>query len=224
VRLWSLQTLQELAPLTIDKGYTSCLAYTADGKHLLTGATWYGGGRTEVYVCRWDLATGQPEPCGTCRVRYRGSTALVGGDRVLLANGDRYGAVTICSPGKRNVKVALPERRAFAKVCFSPDGRTLAILRERTLRLWDVAKRRVRASWKENRTINALAFSPSSRTLATGGNDGAVKFRDVATGKEGAGFDWQIGVVSAVAFSPDGMLAAAGGEGGRVVVWDVEEA
>jgi hypothetical protein len=50
-----------------------------------------------------------------------------------------------------------------------------------------------------------------------------VKFRDVATGKERAGFDWQLGAIGAVAFSTDGMLAAAGGEHGRVVVWDVDQ-
>jgi WD40 repeat protein len=224
VKVWSLETLQERASLTIDKGYLSKVAYTADGTTLLTGGVQYVGRRTDLEVRRWNLATQQQVGCERCRTQHAASSfSMVPGDPVLLAGGCYLGQVTVGSPGKRSVKVALPEHRAFAQVCFSPDGRTLAILRERTVRLWDVATRQVRASWKENRTINALAFSPSSRTLATGGNDGAVKFRDVATGKEGASFDWQLGAISAVAFSPDGMLAAAGGQDGRVVIWDVDQ-
>jgi WD40 repeat protein len=223
VRLWSLKTRRELAALTPAGWHAGPLAYAADGNHLLLATVNRAGRGATLEVYRWDLATHAAESCGECHVRQRGGLSLAAGGRVLLANGDRLGGVTICSPGKRNARVALPEHRAFARVCFSPDGRTLAILRARTLRLWDVATRRVRASWKETRLIKALAFSPGGDLLALGGNDGAVKFRDVATGKERAGFDWQVGTVTALTFSPDGMLAAVGGENGKVVVWDVDQ-
>jgi WD40 repeat protein len=218
VKVWSLETGRKVAHLAPNR-HLSCLTYTGDGKTLLTGAPLP---RATLEIRRWDLATQQETQFENCR-QPEGRLSMVVADRVLLAGGSWRGEVRVCSPGKRSVKVDLPEHQADARVCFSPDGRTLAILRERTLRLWDVATQQVRASWKETRTINALAFSPDSNILATGGNDGAVKFRDVATGKERASFDWQLGAVSAVAFSPDGMLAAAGGPDGRVVVWDVDQ-
>jgi WD40 repeat protein len=226
LKYWCLGTLRELATLTTSEtAYVGCLAYSGDGKHLLAGALRYPGRGADVEITRWDLATFRAEPCGTCHVsyRWRGSMSLALGDRVLVAVGDRFGGVTVCSPGKRNVRVALPGRRAFAQVWFSPDARTLAILRDKTVRLWDVATRRVRASWTEKRQINTLAFAPGSGMLATGSRDGTVSFRDVATGKERASFDWRLGAIRAIAFSPDGMLAAAGSEGGQVVVWDVDQ-
>jgi WD40 repeat protein len=171
----------------------------------------------------WDPASQELKQTLKWRIPHPASSAsFVPGETMLLAVGGGAGLVTVCVPGKKNTRVPLPSRRAAAEVVFSPEGRTLAILRERTLRLWDVKAKEVRASWKEDRTIHALVFSPDGGTLATGGHDGVVKFRDAATGKERAGFDWQLGPVGAVAFSPDGMLAAAGGEG-RVVVWDVDQ-
>jgi WD40 repeat protein len=216
VKVWSLVTGRKVAQVTPTR-YLCSLAFSGDGKSLLTGSRLL----SDLDIRHWDLATATEIQSQSCRLPGV-HLAMVVADRLLLASGNWRGEVTVGSPGKRNVRVALPEHYAHPRVLFSPDGRTLAILRERTLRLWDVAKRQVRASWKETRTIHALAFSPDSNLLATGGNDGAVKFRDVATGKERASFDWQIGAVSVVAFSPDGMLAAAGGEQGRVVVWDVD--
>jgi WD40 repeat protein len=221
--LWHLETYQEAATLTNKGGYLAALAYTPDSGHLVTVALTHASGTT-VDIRRWDLKTYQSELSGQCQLRsWRWNLSLLVGDKVSLAVGGWVGAVTICSPGKRNVQVALPERRALAQPWFSPDGRTLAVLRDRTVRLWDVKAKQVRASWKEGRKVLALAFAPDSRLLAVGGNEGAVKFRDVATGKERAGFDWQVGAVNAVAFSPDGMLAAAGGDNGKVVVWDVDQ-
>jgi WD40 repeat protein len=227
LKVWSLETFQELAHLpSAGSGYLRCLTYAGDGKTLFAVGGHFQS-QNDLIVRRWDLT--QPQKRSRS-VKYRlprrtGSSLslVVGADGVLAASGCYLGKVTVCGLGKRTVEVAMPERRAFVQVRFSPDGRTLAILRERTVRLWDVATRQVRASWTENRLLHALAFSPGSNILATGGNDGSVKFRDVATGKERASFDWQVGVVSAVAFSPDGMLAAAGGFSGRVVVWDVDQ-
>jgi WD40 repeat protein len=174
--------------------------------------------------CWWDPVKKEVERAENWSIPHpANSTAMFLGDQLWLAAGANSGLLTICKPGKRNLKIVLPRRKALARVTFSPDGRTLAILRERTLRLYDVKSRQVDVSWTEGRTIHALAFSPDSRILATAGHDGSVKFRDTATGKERANFDWQIGSVTAVAFSPAGMLAAAGGENGRVVVWDVDQ-
>jgi WD40 repeat protein len=224
VSLCDLQTYRESAALVVGHGYLADLAYAPDGTDLVTAALNYGMGRANIEVRQWDLKTNQSRQALQCYLPYPNNyLSLFVGDAVSLAVGGYTGSVTICSPGKRNVKVAMPPRRALAEVWFAPDGRTLAVLRDRTLRFWDVRAKKVRASWKEARKVLALAFSPDSRLVAIGGNEGAVKFRDVATGKERAGFDWQLGAVRAVAFSPDGMLAAAAGEGGRVVVWDVDQ-
>jgi hypothetical protein len=67
--------------------------------------------------------------------------------------------------------------------------------------------------------VNCAAFSPDGGLLATGGEDSAIRFWDVATGKEvrtlpGRG-------VHSLAFSADGTRLASAGEGGTVRLWDV---
>ena len=68
----------------------------------------------------------------------------------------------------------------------------------------------------------SVAFAPDGRTLAAGDGGGAVRFWDVAAGRERQRFAWDVGPVQALAFAPDGLTCAAGGATGRVVLWDVD--
>jgi WD40 repeat protein len=70
--------------------------------------------------------------------------------------------------------------------------------------------------------VGALAFAPDGRTLLSGSPDRTVRCWDVASGRELAAYDWQLGQVATVAFAPDGLTAAAAGEGGAIALWDVE--
>jgi WD40 repeat protein len=111
---------------------------------------------------------------------------------------------------------------------FSSDGRLLAVAAGRCVWLWDVATRltgrqappfRLPAFRKH---ALALAFSPDGQLLAAAGGEGEVRLWDVATWRERARFDWQVGAVHGLAFAPDGMTLAGAGHDRAVVVWDVE--
>jgi WD40 repeat protein len=118
----------------------------------------------------------------------------------------------------------MPHPCGINALAFSPDGRTLATVAGRTVRLWQVGKR------AEPRVLGghahhawSLAFSGEGRLLATGGWDGAVRLWDPHTGRELARYDWGLGRVNAVAFAPDGMTAAAAGSSPEIVIWDVDD-
>ncbi len=66
----------------------------------------------------------------------------------------------------------------------------------------------------------SVAFSPDGRIVATGGQDGAVRLWDVATGDEIRRLRGHTAEVNAVAFGPDGSLVASASSDGTLRLWD----
>ncbi len=145
-------------------------------------------------------------------------------DSTLLAAGHGNGQVALWD-------LALEERRGqFAHssginaLTFSPDGRTLATLAGRTVRLWDVESGQARLTLSgHGQHAWSVAFTRDGNFLATGGWDGTVRLWDPHTGQERAKYDWGLGRVNAVAFAPDGMTAAAAGTSPDIIIWDVDD-
>ena len=52
--------------------------------------------------------------------------------------------------------------------------------------------------------------------------DTTARLWDAATGREVAGYAWDVGPLNAVAFAADGMRAAVSGKKGTILVWDVD--
>ncbi|MCF6476840.1 hypothetical protein FAF44_52255, partial [Nonomuraea sp. MG754425] len=152
------------------------------------------------------------------RVAAAGDLAFDAAGRLMAVAGD---PVTVWEVAGGRQVTAIQAGGDVPAVALSPDGRTLATARGRTLETWDVrAGRRIKAY--EGAGDLALAFSPDGSTLAAGPN-----LLDLATGRvtpldlgEGPGGS---AVPTALAFSPDGRRLAIGLEGGRVLLWDVRE-
>jgi WD40 repeat protein len=68
------------------------------------------------------------------------------------------------------------------------------------------------------------ALSPDDRTLLLGGQDGSVRFLDLATGKVRAASERHDGAVVSAAISADGRTAVTAGEDRQVIVWNVQRA
>jgi WD40 repeat protein len=150
-----------------------------------------------------------------------------------------------CSPDGRSVTVArctgpillldaadgtrqperFPPNSHATALAFSPDGKSLAAVRENAtadgaLCVYDVASGRRVAALPG--PACALAFSPDGKALVAAGGDGRLRLFDAVNWRPLATYRWHQNGLSDVAFSPDGRWLATCGFEGRVKLWPVD--
>jgi WD40 repeat protein len=219
-------------PLTGDTGTVSGLAFSPDGRTLITAG--------EDTLILWNLADPtRPRRLGAPLTGDTGGVhgiALSPDGRTLAAAGGNGTVLlwNLANPDRpRRVGDPLPGHAgAVYGVAFSPDGHTLATAGiDRAVLLWDLSDparpRRIGDPLTGHTdTVYAVAFAPDGRTLlSASGDDTTIRWnlsdplRPRPLGEPlRAGSPW----VSSVAFSPDGRtLVTDGGRSGAVIRWDV---
>jgi WD40 repeat protein len=196
-------------------------------------------------VTLWDTATGQRRAVLAGHpARIIALAAAPTGARLATAAEDGSVVVWDALTGQelRRIKGVKKSVRLLA---LGPDGRTLAVvdhdlervakleklgglgeppddgrgLAAWAIQLWDLAAPTgPRLLAGHTGGVTCLAFSPDGRTLVSGGEEGAVRFWNVAagaeclTGRHGA-------TVERVEFAPDGRTLLSEDERGEVKVW-----
>jgi RNA polymerase sigma factor (sigma-70 family) len=223
IRLWDLKTGKELAPLAGHKEPVSALAFSQDGKTLVTG-----GRDSFVLVRDWpsgkvrrQLELGQSRPAV--------DHLVVGDDQALSV---RFGSEKTLrrydlDSGKALVLPAETHWADVHGVAVAPDGSLVSLGRDNMLRVWDLARAKQIGQLRLDHqpADGRFGLSTDGKLVAfaeSGGSSIVILDRD--TGKTvrkiatpGAGLD-------RVEFSPDGRLVAATGPEASVVnVWNVND-
>lgn len=216
IYLWEVSSGKEVRRLPGHVFTVTSLAFSADGKRLISGSS--------SSVARvWDVASGKevsPFPEHESHVM---SVAFAPDGR-SLATGSLDGTIRLweTATGKQVRTLEDTTRPLVLHVAFSPDGRTLISDRPNGVLLaWDVATGRIARRIQVEGGLYPSASSPDGRFLAVWHRDASVRLLDAATGRElrrlSAG-----GSGAYLCFSPDGgLLAALSREPGGVLrVWD----
>ncbi len=175
---------------------------------------------TRTGACVWDRDEEHLTSIRTLAISPAGGV-------FAMAFSDEQLPIQLRDVGTGRLVGALPSSRrwqATHRLAFSPDGKSLAQLRDRgTLVMWDVASRTLVFEVRAHPDVDtALAFHPSGHIVATGGRDGVIRLWNAHRREELKalkGHDW---IVLDVTFSPDGSLLASGGRDQTLRVWDVE--
>ena len=225
IKLWDVETGQELTTLNGPDCEVSSVAFSPDGKTLAAGYSWNS-------IVLWNVVTGRQ------RVRFDDFRGLwwslaFSPDGKTLAEGsgapatepkgaDLWVRLWNTETGKLQATFE-GHRDSVQSVAFSPDGKTLvSSCMDRTIKLWDVESDRLRATLKGHKgCVSSVAFSPDGKTLASASDDNTIKLWDMETATLTATFGGHSGGVFWVAYSPNGKtLASTGGWDKTIKLWD----
>jgi WD40 repeat protein len=236
VTVWNLATRRQLWSFAGHRGDGESLAFSPDGKWLVSGGGEQFASRGEARL--WDSATGQ-----VIRT-FSGHTAPVtaavfspDGNRLVTASRDRTLRVWDLATGKA-VQTIDTHQALVTSVAFCPDGKRLVSgslsgsprmsmlgpndLGGTTVKVWDAETGKQLLALRHPGGVSSVACSPNGKRLASAGGDATIRIWDAVTGEElhrlmGHGF-----VVAGVTFSPDGKSLASAGVDRTVRVWDTE--
>jgi RNA polymerase sigma factor (sigma-70 family) len=227
IRLWNLDSGEEIRPRGEHQSRVSSVAYSPDGKTLASG-------NLDSTIRLWDVSTGALLQ----RIQKHKEVqarAVFSPDGTILAltGGDGFVRLLDRSSGKelRQFDVSKgPSRFAVSLVAFSPDGKIVATAgKDSAVRLWSVRTGKPLLRIDRPADIHRIAFSPDGRFLATGEStrmqvfgNGSVHLWETATGREVRHWSPESRYIESLTFSPDGSaLAASGAFSSPIYIWDV---
>jgi eukaryotic-like serine/threonine-protein kinase len=204
------------------------VAFSPDGKRLAT-ATGLLAPRHEGELTLWDAATGQrlwsriEKGTQLCSVRFSpdGSRIAVGTGGFNRSEDDAHASCMLWDAASGAKLKTIPGRSGGTPaLCFSPDGRRIALAFMKEVEVVDLADPSVVRRFGDYPSfVYTVAFSPDGTKLATGGALAPTRIWDLESGKILMRF-YDPGA-RAVAFSPDGKLfAMCPGQTGGIQVFD----
>jgi WD40 repeat protein len=216
IRLWDVETGEELKVLTGHTGAVVGLCFSPDGK-TLASSSW------DRSIRLWDVATGnEVRRINGHQGGVNSVTFSPDGKELLSASGDGTARLWDAATGGE-VRQFQGHEGPVEVASFSRDGKRIATGgQDNTARLWDAATgKELRKFAGHTSRIRGVAFSPDGKRLVTAGWNPTARLWDVETGKQLAELKHTSGLDGA-AFSPDGKsVALATGWGNTATVWDV---
>jgi WD40 repeat protein len=227
-RLWDAATRQPACP-PLGHGFPIvAVAFSSDGKYLLTGGGGHLGqdGKPQGEGRLWETGTGKRLAVLPHQNRVEAVAFSPGGDNpraigktALTAGWDQTARLWDVPSGQPRGDPLKHQRTIYA-AAFSPDGKTIVTADPDNAQTWDAASRQ--PVWPlVTRSVMVLAFSPDSHRIALGSREGTVRVWNVDHGEPIGQFAGHLGGVTAVAFSPDGRTVLSGSRDGTARLWGV---
>lgn len=224
IRLYDFNSGEIEAVLRGHSSVTTALAFSRDGKYLVSGAA-------DNSVKIWRLAP-RPVPVRT----LTGHSSIVSSvgfspDGNLVFSASYDGTLRLWKKNTgQTVKTMTGHRGQIWAAAYSPDGKYIVSggYQDRILKLWDGQSG---AFIKDLAMLEmgppGIMFAPDGKSVVLGAQEGRGSFAcpvyAIPTGEMISRFEGHNNSVKAVAVSPDGKKAAsAGGSGNEVFLWELE--
>jgi WD40 repeat protein/serine/threonine protein kinase len=223
VRVWDSEspprprTLQSASVLKYG-GSVECLAFSADGRRLVSG-------HDDNALRVWEL------PSGRLLQLIKGhdhsiKCVAISPDGRTIASGGVEHTVRLWDAETGQPRFTFSGHTNELKgLVFTPDGQTLfSTGYDRTIQAWDPATGVVRYTLRgHSDSIHDLAISPDGRTLASASYDKTCILWDLPDRRPRATLRGHSGWINTVAFSPDGQTVATASVDRTVRLWDTAD-
>jgi sugar lactone lactonase YvrE len=229
VKLWDVASGREIRSFLGHSSGVTSVAFSPDGKQILSGSAFYEGDRWMGEIKLWDVASGREIRSFLGHSSWVESVAFSpDGKQILSASLDDTVRLWDVASG-REIRSFLGHDGSVSSVAFSPDGKQILSGSENfwvrdgdnTVRLWDVASgREIRSFMGHAESVWSVAFSPDGKQILSGSYDKTVRLWDVASGREIRSFEGHSSYVNSVAFSPNGKQILSGSGDTTTRIWD----
>ncbi|MBD2744009.1 serine/threonine-protein kinase [Coleofasciculus sp. FACHB-1120] len=215
IKLWNLNTGQEISTLNGHSKSVGAVAISPDGQTLASGS-W------DNTIRLWNI-----------KKAYKTRTLAGHSSQVVSVAFSPNGEILASSSLDNTIKLwdlkTGQEINTFTghsnwvmSIAFSPDGQTLASGSwDNTVKLWNIKTGdKIRTLTGHSNHVNSVAFSPDGQMLASGSWDNTVKLWNVNTGQEIRTLHGHSKAVYSVRFSPDMQTLASGGMDNTIKLWN----
>ncbi|MBM4073909.1 MAG: WD40 repeat domain-containing protein, partial [Planctomycetes bacterium] len=207
---------KELDTLPTGEPSVFALAFSRDSQVLAAGASknerpgklilWHVASRKKQLTIEVDRAALSLDFDPT------GKTLACGGAGVTLWD---------VATGKKLAQPVPETHGQIDALAFVADGKTLAVpCIDGKIYLWTPGQEKLRILSGQNGQVRGIALLPRTQTIVSGGEDGAIRLWDVATGKELQPLAGPVGAMRSLAFTPDCEKLVSAGPG--VCVWEMK--
>jgi eukaryotic-like serine/threonine-protein kinase len=222
VKVWDAQTRQEVLTLQGHTYPANSVAYSADGKRIVSGGRGFDQKTGEVWgeLKVWDAQTGQEALTLKGHTSEVTSVAFSADGRRIVSGSDDQ---TVKVWDRRQEEFTLKGHAAkVTSVCFSPDGKHIVSgSDDRTVKVWNVQTGQEAFTLKGHTDkVTSVAFSADGKCIVSGSGDQTVKVWDAQTGQQALTLKGHTQEVRSVAFSADDKRLASGSLDQTVKVWD----
>jgi eukaryotic-like serine/threonine-protein kinase len=216
-------------------GAVTCLAYSPDGRHIVTGSAVATVWSVTEKRMLFDLH-GDPEARVWC-VAFSpdGRRIATGSDHNFAGLWDAHTGELLLTLPKTRSKDRF-ENTAFrtrtishsgpiATLAFSPDGgRVVTGSQDKTAIVWDSVSGDATLELVGHQyPIESVAYSPDGKTIATASFDRTAKLWDAQTGREKVTFTGHTNAIVSMAFSPDGKWLLTGSDDDTTRIWSAND-
>jgi len=183
LKVWNIQTGEEIFPLMGHSDSVNAVAVTPDGKQMISSSSdntlkvWNLEPGDGVFTFIWNLITGRQLFTLTGHSNSVNAVAVTpDGKQVISASDDN--TLKVWDLSSREVIANFTgHSNSVNAVAVTPDGKqVISVSDDNTLKVWDLSSRQVVASFTGESALNCCAVAPDGVTIVVGEASGGMHF------------------------------------------------